>query len=146
MLFDGSQMPSAPFPTLFSDVMHRRRANRTAALLFAVSISFWSLSAQVIEQDRSTRTLDAASVDKAWQKASEKYNKRRDEILATVEKEATAGPFQPDWQSLANYEVPDWGWGTDEITSELATKFRSYPEGHLIFPNADPSSIRLMIV
>ena len=29
-------------------------------------------------------------------------------MLTTVERESTEGPFQPDWQSLANYRAPDW--------------------------------------
>jgi alpha-L-fucosidase len=29
-------------------------------------------------------------------------------LLTTVERESTEGPFQPDWQSLANYRAPDW--------------------------------------
>ena len=48
------------------------------------------------------------AIDEAWQKASSRYDKQRDDILATVQRVSAAGPFRPDWQSLSNYEVPEW--------------------------------------
>jgi alpha-L-fucosidase len=32
----------------------------------------------------------------------------REQTLKTIEQVATAGPFQPSWDSLAKYQVPDW--------------------------------------
>jgi alpha-L-fucosidase len=66
------------------------------------------LGAQTPPQDRSTDKQSAAAIDEVWRKASAKYDKQREAILAIVHKEATRGPFQPDWQALANYEVPEW--------------------------------------
>ena len=66
------------------------------------------LPAQTPSEDRSTAKLGAAAVDDVWQKASAKYDHQREAILAVVRKESKAGPFQPDWQSLSNYDVPEW--------------------------------------
>ena len=79
-----------------------------AAGILAASLVSLPLRAQAPEQDRSTEKQSAATIDETWQKASAKYDKQRDAILATVQKQATAGPFQPEWQSLASYEVPEW--------------------------------------
>jgi alpha-L-fucosidase len=59
-------------------------------------------------KDQSTVSQTAAQMDEAWQKASAPYDQRRDALLATVEKESVEGPFQPDWQSLAKYQAPEW--------------------------------------
>jgi alpha-L-fucosidase len=67
-----------------------------------------SLSGQVAPQYLSTAKQGAAQIDETWQKAVAKYDKQRDALLTTVERESKEGPFQPDWQSLANYQAPDW--------------------------------------
>jgi alpha-L-fucosidase len=67
-----------------------------------------SLMGQTAPQDLSTVAQSAAQIDEAWQKGSAKYDKQRDALLLTVEKESTEGPFQPDWQSLAKYQAPEW--------------------------------------
>lgn len=67
-----------------------------------------SISAHAQTADRKTANDSAVSIDAAWQKASAKYDQNRDAILATERKEAVAGPFRPDWQSLATYQTPDW--------------------------------------
>jgi alpha-L-fucosidase len=59
-------------------------------------------------QDQSTASESAAQIDEAWKTASAKYDKQRDALLATVQKGSVGGPFQPDWQSLARYQAPDW--------------------------------------
>jgi len=46
--------------------------------------------------------------DLLWQKAIQKFDSRRAALLEQVDKEAHAGPFQPNWDSLKNYKVPDW--------------------------------------
>jgi alpha-L-fucosidase len=66
------------------------------------------LLCQTPPQDQITANQSAAQLDEAWQKASAKYDKQRDVLLSTVERESTEGPFQPDWQSLAKYQAPDW--------------------------------------
>ena len=46
--------------------------------------------------------------DVVWQKSVSKYDRARAEMLKTVDKQAQAGPFKPDWESLKGYKVPDW--------------------------------------
>jgi alpha-L-fucosidase len=47
-------------------------------------------------------------IDQAWQRASAKYDEARAAILEEVDRKSGEGPFRPDWESLARYEVPEW--------------------------------------
>ena len=67
----------------------------------------------VLAQDSSPSTKPTASqspqeMDQAWQKASAKYDAARQALLADVDRAVNAGPFRPDWESLRQYETPDW--------------------------------------
>lgn len=75
-----------------------------ALLLLSVSCSVQSVPAQ----DQSTASEAAAQIDDTWQKASAKYDRQRDALLATVQEESMEGPFRPDWESLARYQAPEW--------------------------------------
>src|SRR3974390_1447854 len=55
-----------------------------------------------------TAAEDPAKIDQAWQKASAKYDAQREAILKEVERVDYTGSFRPDWESLKNYEVPEW--------------------------------------
>src|SRR3954451_14182414 len=46
--------------------------------------------------------------DLVWQKAIQKYDAQRLSILKQLDKEANAGPFQPTWDSLKGYQIPEW--------------------------------------
>lgn len=46
--------------------------------------------------------------DLIWQKAVAKFDGPRAEILKSVDKQAKEGPFQPNWDSLKNYKIPEW--------------------------------------
>jgi alpha-L-fucosidase len=81
------------------------RAAGAAALMIGISLQ---ICAQTPPQDRSTAGLSPVAIDEAWQKASAKYDSQRQAILSEVQKGIKAGPFQPDWQSLSTYEVPEW--------------------------------------
>jgi alpha-L-fucosidase len=70
--------------------------------LFAVAVL---LSATCLAQ---TITSDPASIDRIWQEANRKYDAPRQAILKDVERGANAGPFRPNWTSLANYQAPQW--------------------------------------
>lgn len=76
-----------------------------AALMIGISLQ---LCAQTPPQERSTAGLSPVAIDEAWQKASAKYDSQREAILSEVQKTIKAGSFQPDWQSLSTYEVPEW--------------------------------------
>src|ERR1700759_2476546 len=49
---------------------------------------------------------DAA--DLTWRESIRKFDARPAESLRQVDQQVQAGPFQPDWQSLQNYHVPEW--------------------------------------
>lgn len=48
------------------------------------------------------------SIDQIWQKASGKYDASRSVLLQDVDKVDHEGPFRPDWESLQQYEAPEW--------------------------------------
>ncbi len=79
----------------------------TLAALFTIG-GVSTVTAQSLPQDQPTASDSAAAIDEAWQKASSKYDKQRNALLETVDKVAIEGPFQPDWQSLTTYTVPEW--------------------------------------
>jgi alpha-L-fucosidase len=85
--------------------LFRAAPARLALVLLACSAV---LSAQATPPTSPTASLDPATIDRIWQKASAAYNGPRAEILKRVDRQASAGPFHPEWQSLANYQVPDW--------------------------------------
>jgi len=43
-----------------------------------------------------------------WIKASAKYDGEREKLLGDVEREGHEGAFRPDWNSLSNFQVPEW--------------------------------------
>jgi alpha-L-fucosidase len=85
-----------------------RTAFLIGAAIVAVGMHVSMLEAQAAHQDEPTAGEDALTIDQAWQKASARYDKERDALLATVDKVSTEGPFIPDWPSLEKYEVPEW--------------------------------------
>ncbi|MBV9146211.1 MAG: alpha-L-fucosidase [Acidobacteria bacterium] len=62
--------------------------------------------AQAQNASAPTSSQDPADIDQVWQKASSKYDARRDAVLKQVDE--TKGPFSAAWESLRNYEVPEW--------------------------------------
>src|SRR6201996_5618828 len=46
--------------------------------------------------------------DLIWQKAVAKYDSQRAALLKTVDQTSHEGPFQPNWDSLKKYKIPDW--------------------------------------
>ena len=85
--------------------LFREAPARRALLLLACSSV---LSAQATGPTSPTASLDPVTIDRQWQKANQAYDGQRAEILRRVDHQASAGPFRPDWQSLATYQVPDW--------------------------------------
>src|SRR5277367_230319 len=58
--------------------------------------------------DAPTATVSPEVIDQTWQKASAKYDGARAAILANVDRVNADGSFRPDWESLQNYQVPEW--------------------------------------
>src|SRR5579863_911228 len=46
--------------------------------------------------------------DLVWENSIHKFDAKRAAILREVDEEAKAGPFQPTWESLKTYQVPEW--------------------------------------
>ncbi len=46
--------------------------------------------------------------DRVWEKSISKYDAQRKAILQEVDRQAQSGPFKPTWESLKNYQIPDW--------------------------------------
>src|SRR6202041_2160894 len=55
-----------------------------------------------------TATNSAESLADAWAQASAKYDAPRKTILADVERGSQDGRFRADWNSLSQYQVPNW--------------------------------------
>jgi alpha-L-fucosidase len=55
-----------------------------------------------------TASNSAESMAEAWREGSAKYDAPRNAILADVDRGANDGRFRPDWNSLSQYQVPDW--------------------------------------
>jgi alpha-L-fucosidase len=55
-----------------------------------------------------TATTSAESLADAWAQASAKYDSPRKAILADVERGSQDGRFRADWNSLSQYQVPNW--------------------------------------
>src|SRR5579859_39886 len=75
---------------------------------FAASIYFQPTAFCQNSATAPTISQDPASLDKQWQNASSKYDATRKSDLQKVDELAYRGPFRPDWQSLEQYEVPEW--------------------------------------
>ncbi len=68
-------------------------------------------SARIFAQaavDAPTATESPEVIDQTWQKASAKYDSARAAILANADRINGDGPYRADWESLQNYQVPDW--------------------------------------
>jgi alpha-L-fucosidase len=77
-----------------------------AALIAAVPPA--GLLAQSADATAPSAAQDPLTIDRAWQKASAKYDAPRTAILEDVDRVNAAGPYRPEWESLQNYNVPDW--------------------------------------
>ncbi|HKV24661.1 MAG TPA: alpha-L-fucosidase [Candidatus Acidoferrum sp.] len=78
-----------------------------AALLLCAASAFCSI-AQTKNPDSPTASEDPAVLDSIWQHASAKYDAPRAALLQEVDHGDHDGPFRPDWQSLRNYNPPEW--------------------------------------
>ena len=65
-------------------------------------------SAQTVDPDAPTASLSPEEIDDVWQKASSKYDGVRAKILEHVDQVNQSGKFRADWESLQNYDVPEW--------------------------------------
>jgi alpha-L-fucosidase len=64
--------------------------------------------AQAQSPTAPTASIDPEAIDAIWQKASSKYDGQRAELLKDVENADHEGRYRADWESLKNYEAPEW--------------------------------------
>ena len=82
-----------------------RRLTLLPLLLIGTTTYSLRLSAQATAPTASEHTEVIAD---QWIKASSKYDAKRAEILADVDREGHDGAFRPDWGSLSKFQVPEW--------------------------------------
>lgn len=61
-----------------------------------------------VDLNAPTASESPLAIDEIWRRASSKYDSRRTEILRQVDSTIQQGPFRADWESLKNYDVPEW--------------------------------------
>jgi len=64
--------------------------------------------AQAQSPTAPTASINPEAIDAIWQKASSKYDGQRAELLKDVENADREGRYRADWESLKNYEAPEW--------------------------------------
>jgi len=96
-----SQCGAVPRTTSSSRISNipQRGPGRAARALASACILLVALAAQA-----QTVNHD----DRVWRKSVRRYDRQRMDLLHQVDREAGAGPFQPEWSSLENYQAPDW--------------------------------------
>jgi alpha-L-fucosidase len=62
----------------------------------------------VPQADEPTANLSPVAINQEWVRASAKYDARRNEILTHVDEVNATGKFAPDWDSLRQYQTPEW--------------------------------------
>lgn len=96
--------------------MFRIKTSSSTRWIFAVSVACaisGVLSSPACPQTAASATAPTTSespeqIDQIWQRASAKYDAPRAALLKDVDRGDQEGPFRPDWQSLENYEAPEW--------------------------------------
>ena len=82
---------------------------RSTILLFTIGIfSTFVTPSLVTDPNAPTASQSPESLDEIWKAASSKYDSRRIRILKDVDGSIAQGPFRPDWESLQQYQPPDW--------------------------------------
>jgi len=89
--------------------MSSPRALRTLCLVAALgSLPSFPVCATAQSATDPTASNSAESLADAWARASAKYDGPRNALLADVERGVQNGQFHADWNSLSQYQVPDW--------------------------------------
>jgi alpha-L-fucosidase len=96
------------------DAMRSRR--KLLSVLFAVVVFCPMLPAGTAQV--SNRPADplapthgfksAEEIDREWRVSVAKYDAKRDSLIADAERQSHDGPYRPDWETLRNYEIPQW--------------------------------------
>ena len=87
-------------------IVQLRSIPKLAAMLALALCSLSNSHAQSATSPTSSETPE--SIDEVWQKASSKYDAQRVALLKDIENVDREGPYRADWESLRNYETPEW--------------------------------------
>jgi alpha-L-fucosidase len=88
--------------------LYRRQPLLSFFLLQCAGIVLIHAQSTVIPTAPTASTLSPEQLDRQWIDATAAFAPQRAAVLSVVEATIAAGPFQPDWDSLATYRVPDW--------------------------------------
>jgi len=92
--------------------MHPDKFKFWVSILVSTSTFFVFFATQTLAQtsdpNSPTTSVSPAAIDEIWQKASSKFDARRAELLESVDQMNKKEPFRADWESLRNYQVPEW--------------------------------------
>ncbi len=94
--------------TLKSLRIPKRKSLVTALGIGAIAICPSPSLSQSAPATSPTVSLGGDAIDRIWQQASMRYDKQRTTMLKEVDAVDDQGPFQPEWASLAKYEIPEW--------------------------------------
>ena len=89
---------------------------RASRLLFISSllsgvlavVPFSARSQAAMSPTAPTASQSPEQIDQTWLHASAKYDTPRAALLKDVDRGDQQDPFRPDWQSLENYQPPEW--------------------------------------
>jgi len=85
------------------------RSLLSAVLLFSSPFIFAQVPAS--SSDPLAPTLgvkSAVEIDREWQESVSKFDAERNRLLAETDRQASDGPYRPDWASLIKYQQPQW--------------------------------------
>jgi alpha-L-fucosidase len=85
-----------------------RNISRLALLPIVLYAAASVAQAPAPAADAPTASERPEALAEQWIKASSKYDPERNRLLADVDRVGHDGPFRPDWNSLSNFQVPEW--------------------------------------
>lgn len=78
------------------------------AVAFFLSFAGVRAFPQSTDPNAPTEAMSPAAIDEIWRKAASKFDAKRASLLEDVDRINQKGPFRADWESLKNYQAPDW--------------------------------------
>ena len=89
-----------------------RNLSKTVYSIFGTvaSLALCSFSIAPPANSQTAPSVDSQpkAIDELWQKGSSKYDAPRKALLERVDQLNQSGPYRPDWESLEQYQVPEW--------------------------------------
>ncbi len=83
--------------------------------ILSASVLFFLLAPVVLAQKAPADPLapthgvkSAQEIDREWQSSVAKYDSVRAAKLREVDRQSFAGPYRADWETLRNYDIPQW--------------------------------------